>query len=241
MAVLTYKKTSMTKSSNNHGFHPEPGNVPRHVGIIPDGGRRWADLHGCSLREAYDRTRSGLESMVTWLTGYGVGEITIYLSSIQNFKRGDDDLGANLELVESALSNEIARLANRLNLRVCSAGTRDIIPKTLLAEVLKIEESTRNFRSGRLNLLLAYDPIEEVSHAMNTCGDPVGFTGHLWVTTPVDMIIRTGNAPLLSNFLPLQSGYSRLFFLDKLFNDTTIKDLQEILMEFSAIGRKFGE
>ena len=66
------------------------------------------------------------------------------------------------------------------------------------------------------------------------------FITHLQITTPVDLVIRSGDAPLLSNFLPLQSAWARLYFTDKLFNDLTAEDVLQILRHFEKINRKFG-
>ena len=66
------------------------------------------------------------------------------------------------------------------------------------------------------------------------------FYRFLQVTTPVDLIIRPGGTQLLSNFLPLQSGFARLFFSDKLFNDFTLEDLQCVLDDFAGLDRRFG-
>jgi len=222
-------------------FHPARGSVPYHVGIIPDGGRRWALAHGCTLEDAYNKTRSILEALVNLLLGKGVRVISIYLSSIQNFRREPADLAVFIKLIESAFSNEITDIANLNNLKIVIAGNREIIPSSLRSVVISMEKSTLQNSRGQLNLLLAYDPLEEIIHAFKESDNPESFYNHLQVNSPVDVVIRTGNAPLLSNFLPLQSGYARLFFFDKLFNDLTTEDLNKVLDNFAEIDRKFGE
>lgn len=229
---------SIEKTSD---FHPEPGPVPRHVGIIPDGGRRWAMAQGLTLEEAYVQTRASLQVFVGFLLEHGVKEISIYLSSIQNFRREADELVTNLDMVESSLTDEIGEIAQQRKLRVAIVGNRDIIPESLLAAVISIEQSTLYETGGRLNLLLAYDPLEEIIQAMKASENPARFFSNLRVTSPVDLIIRSGGAALLSNFLPIQSGFARLFFSDKLFNDLTIGDLDGILKDFAKTDRKFGE
>ena len=102
-------------------------------------------------------------------------------------------------------------------------------------------ERTSGNRKGTLNLLLAYDPIEEIIQAFRTSTNHERFYEDLWVTKPVDLVIRTGGAKLLSNFLPLQCGYARLYCYDKLFNDFTTEDLDEVVHQFSMIERKFGK
>ncbi|MEI7499039.1 MAG: undecaprenyl diphosphate synthase family protein [Bacteroidota bacterium] len=227
--------------STTSDFHPTPGSVPFHVGIIPDGGRRWALANGCTLENAYKHTRSLLEAFTSLLLENGVQMISIYLNSIQNFRRNPEVLSVNLGQIESGLKNEIKEIAERNNLRIVIAGNRKIIPESLLAAISKIEQSSLKNSNGQVNLLLAYDPLEEIIQACNASDNPNQFYKYLWVNTPVDLVIRTGKAPLLSNFLPLQSAYARLFFLDKLFNDLTTSDLKNVLNDFAKIERKFGE
>jgi len=222
-------------------FHPSPGAVPTHVGIIPDGGRRWALAHGKTLSESYARTRLHLKTWVEFLLKKEIREITIYLSSIQNFKRDPAELKANLELVEASLKEEITVMAKEKNLRVIVSGQRQVLPETMVKTLFNIEQQTAGYNRGRLNFLLAYDPLAEIINAFRESGDPARFFNHLRITTPVDLVIRSGGAPVLSNFLPLQSAYARLFFSDKLFNDFEIVDLEMALENFGKTDRKFGE
>lgn len=221
-------------------FHPLPGKNPLHVGIIPDGGRRWAIKNDCSLATAYRQTRKTLKVFVELLLNHGVREISIYLSSIQNFRRDHDVLDVILDAIGSSLEDEIAALARQQELRVMFAGKRMLLPESLAIAINRIEKTTEKNTRGRLNLLLAYDPLEEAIQAFNNCPDPGCFFKYLWVPDPVDLVIRTGDAPLISNFLPLQSGFARLFFSEKLFNDFTSEDLAGVLRDFETLDRKFG-
>jgi undecaprenyl diphosphate synthase len=223
------------------GFHPAPGPLPRHVGIIPDGGRRWAAGHDCSLHQSYIQTKARLKEFVVFLTGKGVKEVSVYLSSIQNFRRTAAEMAANLTLLEEALQHEIAEIAEREDLLVIIAGSREMLPESLLGAVNTLEKKTERGMRGRLNLLIAYDPLAEILQALKTAEQAERFTDHLWVSTPVDLVIRSGGAPVLSNFLPLQSGFARLVLFDQLFNDLTTGDLDEVLEQFSKTERKFGE
>ncbi len=221
-------------------YHPSVEAVPLHVGIIPDGGRRWAKAHGCSLGESYACTRSFLQLLVEMFFNKGVQELSIYLSSIQNFRREPEDLEPYLAILESSLNNQITQLARHRQLRVVIAGNLDILPASLRTAIESIEQQTINYSSGRINLLLAYDPHEEIIKAVKSSGNMNEFITHLQITTPVDLVIRSGDAPLLSNFLPLQSAWARLYFTDKLFNDLTAEDVLQILRHFEKINRKFG-
>jgi undecaprenyl diphosphate synthase len=182
-----------------------------------------------------------MKTLVTHLLKNGVKEISIYLSSIQNFRRPPNEIEANLRIVESALEKEIEDVATNHGLVVTISGNREVIPSFLADKFNSIEEKTHDNLGGRLNLLVAYDPVEEVAEAFKKADAPENFIKHLTVKTPLDLIIRSGGVPLTSNFLPLQAAYARLYFLDKLFNEVTTADLDEILRQFGVAYRKFGE
>jgi undecaprenyl diphosphate synthase len=222
-------------------FHPSHGPIPFHVGIIPDGGRRWAVNNNCTLEDAYKQAISLLERFTGLFLGNGVQIISIYLNSIQNFRRKPNDLAINLKQIESALRNEIREIALQNGLRIVVAGNRDIIPASLLDTILTIERLTKDNCNKRINLLVAYDPLQEIIQACKASADPYAFFQYLWINTPVDLVIRSGNAPLLSNFLPLQSAYARLYFFEKLFNEITSEDITGVMDDFTKINRKFGE
>jgi len=221
-------------------FHPGAGKTRLHVGIIPDGGRRWAGIHGCPLAEAYLRSRTLLLHITGVLFDKGVSEVSIYLASIQNFKRDPAELDPVLRIVESSLHNEILSLAKLHELKVVFAGNREIIPSALCKEIRSVEEQTSDHKGGRLNFLFAYDSGEEIIEAYKKSTDQDIFLNHLWITSPVDFIIRSGGANLLSNFLPLQSAWGRLYFTPKLFNDLNPDDFLGFLRDFEQIERKYG-
>mgnify|MGYP001321865466 CR=1 FL=1 len=178
--------------------------------------------------------------MTETLLRHGIAEISIYLSSIQNFRRTSDEMAANMEIIYAALTHEIKILAGQQDLKVIIAGNRALLPEKFTRAVETLERLTAGNARGRLNLLIAYDPILEISEAVSHAPSPNHFTDHLWITTPVDLILRTGGANLLSNFLPLQSGYARIHCFEQLFNDLTTRDLEQVLADFCRIDRKFG-
>ena len=225
---------------NGIDFHPDNSKIPGHVGLIPDGGRRWAVLHGVSLTESYHKTKLLLGVICNYLFDAGVNEISIYLSSIQNFRRQHTEIEAFNSVSEIAFGNEILQLAINMQIQIVVAGNKEILPVEYLKAIENIEDRTAAFQNRKINLCIAYNPIEELSRAISKSATSNEIIKNLWVKTPLHLIIRSGGANLLSNFLLLQSGFARLYFLDKLFNDLTINDIEHILYEFSLIERKYG-
>lgn len=222
-------------------FHPGKTHVPLHVGLIPDGGRRWAQVNGCSLADSYNRTKQLIRDMVVFFTESGVFEISIYLSSIQNFRRPTFEVEAFNQVSTFAFQHDILNLANERKLRISVAGNRNAIPEDYLKAIEAAELKTSSHKKGQINILVAYNPVDEILEAISKSENSDEFLQHLWVTNPLDLIIRSGGANLLSNFLPLQSGYARLVFFNKLFNELTIRDLEQVLRDFANIERKFGD
>ncbi|NTW24664.1 MAG: hypothetical protein HGA37_08195 [Lentimicrobium sp.] len=221
-------------------FYPESSRKSIHIGIIPDGGRRWATNHKVSVRESYLRTKQLLAEIVDKLYANGIFEISLYLSSKENFKRPDNEVMAFNSVSIDAISDEIFQIAISRKINVKVAGLKGNLPEKYQAKIEFIEKETCSFENARLNLCIAYNPIEEIQQAFQKADGPDDFINHLWIKNPVDLIVRTGGANLLSNFIPLQSAYARLFFVDKLFNDINWNDFESIIKTYRLLDRKYG-
>ena len=226
-------------SINN--FHPSKESTPYHVGIIPDGGRRWAKQKNISLLDSYDTTKNNLSCFTKYLFSVGVMEISIYLSSAQNFRRNPEEVDAFSNSAESAFNEHIFSIAAEFNVKVNIAGKHNLLSDNLRKKIQDNKQITGEQNKRTLNLCMAYNPFDEIFEAFSKSSDKTDFKDNLWVKTPIDLIIRSGGANLLSNFLPLQSGFARIYFFEKLFNDITLNDIKNVLEKFSSIDRKYGE
>lgn len=221
-------------------FHPNASSGIKHIGIIPDGGRRWAKANNLTLLNSYNETRKKIAEFVIILAQLGIPEISLFLSSRENFKRHQQEVEAFNSATSVAILETIPQMALRHKIRVNVAGDISHLHKDFIKSIDQLVELTRHFERVKLNLLISYNPADEINHAIKNT-DSGEFINKLWVNTPLDLIIRTGGANLLSNFLPLQAGYARLYFCEKLFNDLTLNDLLQYTIEYSALERKYGE
>lgn len=222
-------------------FHPSKKSMPYHIGIIPDGGRRWAKKNKTPLLESYNITKKNLSYFTKYLFSVGVMEISIYLSSAQNFRRNPEEVDAFSNSAESAFNEHIFSIAAEFKVKINIAGNPDLLSENLRKKIQDIKQITGEQNKRILNLCMAYNPFDEIFQAFSKSSDKTDFKDNLWVKTPIDLIIRSGGANLLSNFLPLQSGFARIYFFDKLFNDITLNDIKNVLEKFSLIDRKYGE
>ncbi|MBF0518254.1 MAG: undecaprenyl diphosphate synthase family protein [Nitrospirae bacterium] len=212
-----------------------------HIGLIPDGTRRWSNREGIAFYDGYVHAMHKLIEIMRYCFKEDFCTISVYLSSIQNFKRSESEITAFCK-AEALLCNELLiSLADELNVKVKLSGKLSILPDYFKEALKIIEKKTEQNYLRNIYLLVAYNPLEEIIDAFQKTNINENFIDHLWVTQPLDLVIRTSGVTLLSNFLPLQSGYARLYTIDKLFNDTDITDYRRIISEFKGIERVFGE
>lgn len=217
-------------------------NKVSHLGIIPDGGRRWSRLKDVSLLESYKRSMDKLGEYLEAFYKWGIPLVSVYMLSKPNLSREAYELTPVIEAECSFLDKIVPALARGWNLSVRVAGKLDYIPdslRTAAAKVTKEQSDTER----KLYLCIAYDPFDELFEAIRT-----GVTWHskeqliqnLWVSDGIDLVIRTGGGVTLSQFLPLQCSYARLIFLKELFNDTTVDDFIRIIEDHEHLNLLFG-
>lgn len=213
-----------------------------HLGIIPDGSRRWAHREKIDLTPSYRLAMKKLLEILSLSYDRGVNAVSVFLLSKANLKRSADDLDAVAIAEEELLAGMLPSLVQAFSLSVQFAGLLEIAPERIQAGARKLLsglQASPLSRTRRLYLCIAYDPLDEMASA----GPNFGSAGirSLWVPEPINLVIRTGGAITLSNFLPIQCGYARIVFRDELFNDFSPETLLQLLQEHEELHLKFGE
>jgi len=219
-------------------------NKVNHLGIIPDGSRRWARSREISLRDSYKIAMRNLVEILRYSYVNGIGSVSVYLLSKANLRRSPVELEAVAEAEEELLAEMLPPLAEEFAILVRVAGVVDLAPFPIRKGVQKLldvagEGAGDTMRERRLYLCIAYDPMDEIVAAMEKNNSIV--MQSLWVPEKIDLVIRTGGALTLSDFLPLQCGYARVIFLDELFNDLSAERVGYILRDHKEQELKFGE
>ncbi len=205
--------------------------VPNHIAIIQDGNRRYARMLGVDTAQGHRAGADRTEEMLDWAHDLGIGHITLYTFSTENFSRKKDEVDHLFALFkEKFLAILEDERVKRYKIRVQMVGDRALLPDDLRAAVDKAEEATKNNTGFHLNIALAYggrneivlaarEILEAVSRGEVKPGDiDIGMVEeHLHGgkgIPPVDLIIRTGNEWRTSNFLPwLANGHeSAVYF-----------------------------
>lgn len=222
-------------------FHPARTTSPNHVGLIPDGTRRWAKENNMPLSVAYINAMKKISISIDFFYQKGIKAVSIYLSSIQNLRRLPEEVDALFKAEVLFYETMLPNIVKKFRAKVVTVGKIDLLPNYFQTSINSISLNTSNYSSTRLYLCNAYSPLDEVINAVNSTQNTDNFINYLWVPEPLDLVIRTSGANLLSNFLPLQSGYARIYTIDKLFNETSIEDFNNILTEFNSLTRLYGD
>lgn len=215
-----------------------------HIGIIPDGNRRWAKQNNMDLTEAYWLAMQKITACCDALFRKGVSSVSVYLLSKDNILRAREDLQAVVIAETRMLRELIPALKRDLGVRVYLAGNPVSLPPEFRAALQDVCEPGNGQADPfpRLYLLAGYDAYEEVTAARAAIGsDPDHLISALSVPVELDVVIRTGADRRISGFLPLQCKYAELFFETYYFPDITPERVLAILDEFRSRSRRFGK
>lgn len=232
--------------------------LPRHIGIIMDGNRRWAESKGFEKSLGHIFGAKKVEEILKWCYDLGVNTITLYVFSTENLKRPFDEVELILRLFKEKLVEIMNKgVLHENNTRLKVIGRRDLIPKDILQYIESIEKETENYSSHYLNIAFAYGGRAEIVDAVKNIAREVSegllkpdsideetiskrlYTAHLPQPDP-DLIIRTSGEERLSNFLLWQSAYSELVFIDVYWPEFRKIDLLRAIRIYQKRKRRFG-
>jgi len=194
----------------------------QHVGIIPDGNRRWAIKNNMNYIDAYTISMKKLASLIGSTFEYGVQIVSVYLLSKNNLKRKRDDLNSVIDAEMLFLETLLPPLCKEKDCEVHCVGSFDLLPTPFITSIEKVNNVYSKPKKRKIYLLIGYDPFDELKSC--TTKNEISLR-NMWVPHSVDCVVRTaGGSILLSNFLPLQSGYAQFFLVDKYFQDSSYDD-----------------
>lgn len=224
---------------------------PKHIAIIPDGNRRWAEMHNLSKEEAYSKGIEHIWDVLKWCREADIKMLTMWGFSLENFKRDEAEIKQLFELfkqnLKKALKNEEKE---KYKVKVRFFGKIHLFPKEIQEMIRKTEEMTSKNSEYQLNLLLSYGGRAEIVDAVNSIisegikevNEEI-LSKHMYtaeVPDP-DLIIRTSGEKRLSGLLPWQSVYSEFYFSEKLWPDFSKEDFQSALEDYAKRKRRYGK
>jgi undecaprenyl diphosphate synthase len=222
-----------------------------HVAIIMDGNGRWATARGLPRVDGHRRGARAVERTVETAARLGVGTLTLYALSADNWRRPASEIATLMQLFERYLYKQIPRAVAH-DVRFTLVGRRDRLPPALLARAESGERDTAACAGLHLRLAIDYSSREalwmaarRVAEASSPCRDAFDQAIRSGRGVPdaapdVDLVIRTGGERRLSDFLLWESAYAELWFTDTKWPDFSEAEFSRALDDFSSRERRFG-
>ncbi len=229
--------------------------LPRHVAIIMDGNGRWAELRGLPRMAGHTEGIKSVREIITLCRDLGIGALTIYAFSQENWRRPIPEINALMLLLEHYLQNEMDALIEK-GARFRAIGRVDTLPPSALAWVRKVEQSTAHLDKLMLTVALSYGGRSEIVDAVRRLArdskdgtvDPdtidetllEGYLSTRGLPDP-DLLIRTSGEARISNFLLWQLAYTEMYFTPTLWPDFRRREALLAFVEFQRRERRFGQ
>jgi undecaprenyl diphosphate synthase len=240
----------MHKSRHSGGQSVVPSFVGPHVAVIMDGNGRWATAHGLTRSAGHEAGLRTARQIVEAAVREGVGTLTLYAFSSDNWKRPTPEVTALMRLFRRALLGEAKRCLEN-GVRLTILGRRDRLPSSLRHTIEQVESLTSTGTRMHLRVAVDYSARDAVLRAAAAArGDALSrerFSDLLALVdhdrlpaTDVDLVIRTGGEQRLSDFLLWECAYAELLFVDKMWPEYSANDLADALADFRGRNRRFG-
>lgn len=224
--------------------------VPRHLGFIVDGNRRWAKKHGLPSYEGHMAGYNALKEVVISTIDHGVKYISLYAFSTENWKRGEGEVSKLMQLVLRIAKTDLHELINE-GIRVRFMGITDGLSDKVIDAMREAEEKTKHLTRGTAIVCFNYGGQREIADATRKCVEdglkPSEITEQAIAdrlyqhdVPEVDMVIRTSGEQRLSNFMLWRTAYSEFLFLKKFWPEMTKDDIDDIIKEYNKRHRRFG-
>jgi undecaprenyl diphosphate synthase len=227
----------------------------KHLACIMDGNRRWAMRQGLTSWLGHKNGLDAVQRVIDFCLAQHIPYLSLYAFSIENLQRSQDEQRYLFEVLAQEALQDIETF-KRKNLRIRFIGDRPLFPASVIPVCEEIEYETASGSALQVNFLLCYGGqqeivaatkriVVEVAQGSLKLADitPEVFEKFLWTSDmPLpDLIIRTGGQQRLSNFLLFQCAYSELYFLDCLWPDISLTDLEAACIYFDTCRKNFGK
>jgi undecaprenyl diphosphate synthase len=228
--------------------------VPAHLAVIMDGNGRWAKARGKRRTEGHVKGVHALRNLVELCISYGVGHLTVFSFSSENWSRPPDEISFIFNLMRRFIASDLQKLI-RNNVRVRIIGTRRGLEPSLLRLIDDVEAKTANNTGLVLVVAFNYGGKAEIVDATRRIAEDVA-AGRLapediteatveaalyTVGMPdPDVIIRTSGEQRISNFLLWQAAYSEFVFVDEYWPDFNEASFIRVLETYALRERRFG-
>ncbi|MFF3490830.1 isoprenyl transferase [Streptomyces sp. NPDC002795] len=235
--------------------HLDHAQVPKHIGVIMDGNRRWAKAAGSTTAQGHQAGAAKIEEFLGWCSETDVEVVTLWLLSTDNFDRPQEELVPLLGIIEDT----VRTLAEDGRWRVQHVGNTDILPSGMQAVLKEAEESTAGRDGIVVNVAIGYGGRQEIAdavrsmlldasdqgHSLEDVADTVTVDAigkHLYTKEQPDpdLVIRTSGEQRLSGFMLWQTAHSEYYFCDVFWPAFRKVDFLRAMRDYAVRHRRFG-
>ena len=226
--------------------------IPNHVAIILDGNGRWAKKRGMPRTFGHQKGLKTLIEVTQACNEVGIKELTVFAFSTENWNRPADEIDYLMSAPVEYIEENLEKLKEK-NLKIVFVGRKDCFPTPTLDAINKIMLNTQNNTGMVLNVAFDYGGRNDIVEATKIVTskvlsgeimidevDEVYLQNHLYVTSNIDLLIRTSGELRVSNFLLWQMAYAEFYFTKCLWPDFNEKELYRAIKSFNKRKRRFG-
>lgn len=228
--------------------------VPKHIGIILDGNRRFAKRLMLKPWKGHELGFEKFKKLFKWCKELEIKELTLYCFSMQNFNRPKIEFDFLMDIFEKAFNEVLTNEDIHKNkIRINVIGRWHLLPEKVNGAIKKAMDATRSYDGYVINVALAYGGREEIVDTVKKIGrlieegkisdkeiDEELIGKNLYMNDEPELIIRTGGDHRTSNFLIWQGNYSEWFFINKMWPEFEKEDLIKVIEEYWRRERRFG-
>jgi short-chain Z-isoprenyl diphosphate synthase len=232
-----------------------PSAIPRHVGVMCDGNRRWARSAGLGdVSRGHQAGADKIFELLGWCQGAGVEVVTLWLLSTDNLSRPAAELEPLLRIIEDTVQELVAQ-----EWHVKVVGALDLLPADTARALKDVAETTAGNSGLRVNVAVGYGGRREIADAVRSLLQDQATRGttieelaevltvehiseHLYTAgqPDPDLVIRTSGEQRLGGFLLWQSAHSEFYFCDAYWPAFRRVDFLRALRSYAARNRRFG-
>ena len=221
--------------------------VPRHLGIILDGNRRWAKAHGLPITDGHRKGLDAFKEVSLAAFDRGIEYVSAYIFSIENWKRTQDEVSFLMGLVVKGVEKTLNSF-HEADIKLVMLGSREGLDKKVLQTIDRAVEMTKDNNRGTLALCFNYGGQQEIADAAQALAgkgeaitpDTLAAALYQPDVPPIDFVVRTSGEERLSGFMLWRAAYAELYFTDTLWPDFSTKDLDIALTKYADRQRRFG-
>ncbi|MBB4891560.1 short-chain Z-isoprenyl diphosphate synthase [Streptomyces olivoverticillatus] len=229
--------------------------VPKHIGVILDGNRRWARADGRTTEQGHQAGADKIQELLGWCAETDVEVVTLWMLSTDNLDRPAEELNPLLGIIE----NTVRGLAADGRWRVHHVGTLDLLPARTQSVLKEAEQDTIDTKGILVNVAVGYGGRQEIADAVRSLileaaengtsheelaemVDVDHITKHLYTRgqPDPDLIIRTSGEQRLSGFMLWQSAHSEYYFCEVFWPAFRKVDFLRALRDYAARHRRYG-